>query len=113
MINRNKVGDYDVNFSIKYCGICHTDIHFSAGDLPAMYPMVPGHELAGIVTEVGKKVTKCKVGDRVGVGCMVDSCLQCVYCKEGDEQYCEKGSTYTYNGHKQSKEFAHMAGNLE
>uniref|UniRef100_A0A7S3FWS8 Enoyl reductase (ER) domain-containing protein n=1 Tax=Strombidium rassoulzadegani TaxID=1082188 RepID=A0A7S3FWS8_9SPIT len=89
---------------MKYCGICHTDIHVAKGDLgPCVFPCVPGHELAGVVAEVGSKVTKVKVGDKVGVGCMVDSCRDCENCKEGDEQYCLNGNVMTYNGQKKHK----------
>lgn len=74
-----------------------------------MYPMVPGHELVGTVVEVGSKVTKVKVGDNVGVGCIIDSCLDCDTCKNGDQQYCEKGgSTHTYNS---LKKYGHIGGN--
>lgn len=84
-----------------YCGICHTDIHFGENDMGGTtYPLVPGHELLGKVVEVGSKVTKVKVGDHVGVGCFIDSCLDCPRCKEGDEQYCDKGMTGTYAGEK-------------
>ena len=80
-----------------YSGICHTDVHLAGNDMGStIYPIVPGHELLGVVTEVGSKVTKFKVGDYVGVGCIVDCCLDCEWCKEGDEQYCDKGMTMTY-----------------
>lgn len=103
-INRHKVGDLDVKFEMLYCGICHTDIHFGENELGgSMYPMVPGHELVGKVVEVGPKVTKFKVGDNVGVGCMIDSCLECKCCKEGDENFCATGSTFTYNAEKKYK----------
>jgi alcohol dehydrogenase (NADP+) len=92
-INRPKVGDFDVRFEMKFCGVCHSDCHIGHNDLgDAMFPMVPGHELIGTVTEVGAKVTKVKVGDNVGVGCIKDSCLGCPTCERGDEQYCEKGN---------------------
>jgi len=85
-INRPNVGDYDVKFEMTYCGICHTDIHFGRNHLGgSVYPLVPGHELIGRVVEVGNKVVKVKVGDNVGVGCIVDSCLDCQVCKDGDE----------------------------
>ena len=85
-INRPKPTGKFVKFEMKYCGICHTDIHMSMGELgPAMCPVVPGHELCGVVTEVGSDVTKFKVGDKVGVGCIIDSCLDCEMCGEGDE----------------------------
>ena len=83
--------------SMQYCGVCHSDLHIARNDLKgAVYPCVPGHELAGIVVAVGSKVTKFAVDDHVGVGCFVDSCLECAMCKRGDEQYCVKGLTGTY-----------------
>jgi alcohol dehydrogenase (NADP+) len=88
----------DVSIDILYCGVCHTDIHHSRNDWGrASYPMVPGHEIVGRVTEVGAGVNRFKVGDLVGVGCMVDSCQHCAPCGKGWEQYCEGGSTFTYN----------------
>jgi uncharacterized zinc-type alcohol dehydrogenase-like protein len=109
-INRPKVGDNDVKFEMKYCGICHSDVHLGLNHLGgSMYPIVPGHELVGTVTEVGSKVTKVKVGDNVGVGCIKDSCLKCDTCKTGDEQYCEGGgNTHTYNS---MKTYGHIGGN--
>jgi uncharacterized zinc-type alcohol dehydrogenase-like protein len=96
-IERREVGPHDVLIEIKYAGICHSDIHTVRGDWgPQSYPLVPGHEIAGIVTEVGSAVTKHAVGDRVGVGCMVNSCGECANCQKGDEQYCLKGMTGTY-----------------
>lgn len=90
--------EHDVLIDIKFCGICHSDIHQARDEWGASsFPMVPGHEIAGIVSEVGSKVKKYKVGDRVGVGCLVDSCRVCVSCKEGLENYCENGLTGTYN----------------
>ncbi|MFD7711551.1 NAD(P)-dependent alcohol dehydrogenase [Streptomyces sp. NPDC059786] len=97
-IERRPVGEHDVLIEIKFAGICHSDIHQAReGWGEAIFPMVPGHEIAGIVTEVGSGVTKFAVGDRVGVGCMVDSCRECDNCKAGLEQYCVKGNTGTYN----------------
>ncbi|GAA2677649.1 NAD(P)-dependent alcohol dehydrogenase [Actinosynnema pretiosum subsp. pretiosum] len=82
---------------IKYCGICHSDIHTVRGEWGGIeYPLAPGHEIAGVVTEVGSEVTKHAVGDRVGVGCMVNSCRECVNCLKGDEQYCVQGNIGTY-----------------
>lgn len=79
----------EVRFDIKYAGICHSDIHTARGEWgPADYPLVPGHELAGIVTEVGEGATKFQVGDRIGVGCLFDSCGECEYCQAGEEQFC-------------------------
>lgn len=88
----------DVVIDILYCGVCHSDIHTVRNDWGgAAYPIVPGHEIIGKVTSVGLAVTRFKVGDRVGVGCMVDSCQHCKSCGKGLEQYCEEGSTFTYN----------------
>lgn len=98
-IERRAVGEHDVLIDIKFAGICHSDIHqVQEGWGEAIFPMVPGHEIAGLVSEVGPGVTKFAVGDRVGVGCMVDSCRECDNCKAGLEQYCAKGATMTYNG---------------
>ena len=88
-ITRREVGPHDVAFDIHFAGICHSDIHTVQGEWgQPTYPVVPGHEIAGIVTEVGSEVTKFKVGDRVGVGCFVDSCRECPSCLAGEEQYC-------------------------
>ncbi len=96
-IERRDVGAHDVLIDIKFAGICHSDIHTVRGDWgPQQYPLTPGHEITGIVTEVGSDVTKHKVGDRVGVGCMVNSCGECANCQAGEEQYCLKGNTGTY-----------------
>lgn len=96
-IDRRDVGPKDVLIQIKYAGICHSDIHTARGEWREIdYPLTPGHEVAGIVTEVGSEVTRHKVGDRVGVGCMVNSCGVCENCKRGEEQYCLKGMTGTY-----------------
>ncbi|MFF9195224.1 NAD(P)-dependent alcohol dehydrogenase [Streptomyces sp. NPDC014779] len=97
-VPRRAVGEHDVLIEIKYAGICHSDIHQAHnGWGEGIFPMVPGHEIAGIVTEVGPGVTQHKVGDRVGVGCFVDSCRTCAYCEQGLEQYCVTGGTGTYN----------------
>jgi uncharacterized zinc-type alcohol dehydrogenase-like protein len=97
-IERRDVGPKDVLFDVKYAGICHSDIHTGREEWGAcMFPLVPGHEIAGIVTQVGDQVTKHRVGDRVGVGCMVDSCRECENCQAGLEQYCLKGNVGTYN----------------
>lgn len=96
-IERRDLDSHDVLIEIKYAGICHSDIHTAHGDWGAVnYPLVPGHEIAGIVTAVGPKVTTYKVGDRVGVGCMVDSCGECENCLKGEEQYCLNGKIDTY-----------------
>ncbi|MEV2193828.1 NAD(P)-dependent alcohol dehydrogenase [Streptomyces phaeochromogenes] len=97
-IERRPVGEHDVLIEIKFAGICHSDIHQAReGWGEAIFPMVPGHEIAGIVTEVGTGVSKFAAGDRVGVGCMVDSCRECENCKAGLEQYCTQGNVGTYN----------------
>lgn len=95
---RRPVGDNDILIDIKYASICHSDIHQMKGDWgPQQYPQVPGHEIVGVVTAIGKNVTKFKVGDRAGVGCMVDSCMECESCKHGEEHYCDNGKTlFTY-----------------
>jgi len=96
-IERRDVGPTDVLIEVKFCGICHSDIHTARSEWrETQYPIAPGHEIAGIVTQVGENVTKHKVGDRVGVGCMVDSCRECANCEKGDEQYCLNGNTLTY-----------------
>ncbi|MET9493330.1 NAD(P)-dependent alcohol dehydrogenase [Streptomyces sp. NPDC006552] len=97
-IERRTVGEHDVLIDIKFAGICHSDIHQAReGWGEAIFPMVPGHEIAGVVAEVGSGVTKFKVGDRVGVGCMVDSCGECEPCRNGQEQHCVRGNVGTYN----------------
>ncbi|WP_217161699.1 NAD(P)-dependent alcohol dehydrogenase [Streptomyces sp. AC512_CC834] len=97
-IERREVREHDVLIDIKFAGICHSDIHqVQEGWGEAIFPMVPGHEIAGTVSEVGPGVTKYAVGDRVGVGCMVDSCRECDNCKAGLEQYCTNGNVMTYN----------------
>ena len=89
--------DHDVAIDIKFCGICHSDIHQVRDEWGgATFPMVPGHEIAGVVSKVGSKVKNFKVGDRVGVGCMVDSCRHCPSCEQGLEQFCFEGMTGTY-----------------
>lgn len=98
-IERRDVGDNDVDIDITYCGVCHSDIHSVNNDWGnAKYPMVPGHEIIGRVKSIGSNVTDFKVGDLVGVGCMVDSCRTCSACKQDLEQYCEEGMVGTYNG---------------
>jgi uncharacterized zinc-type alcohol dehydrogenase-like protein len=90
--------EHDVVIDVKFCGICHTDIHMTRGEFPgSIFPMVPGHEIAGVVTAVGSEVTKFKKGDKVGVGCLVDSCRTCAHCQQGFEQFCAVSPVYTYN----------------
>lgn len=98
-IERRALGPHDVDIEITHCGICHSDLHFVKGEWGAQpAPSVPGHEIVGRVRAVGAHVKKHKVGDRVGVGCMVDSCRECSACQEGEEQFCEAGNTGTYMG---------------
>lgn len=95
---RREVKPHDVQIEILYCGVCHSDIHQARSEWgPAIYPLVPGHEIVGRVVNVGKEVTKFKVGDLAGIGCFVDSCRECANCKDGIEQYCEVGMNSTYN----------------
>ncbi|MFJ7087594.1 NAD(P)-dependent alcohol dehydrogenase [Streptomyces griseus] len=104
-IERRPVGEFDILIDIKFAGICHSDIHQARdGWGEGIFPMVPGHEIAGIVAETGSGVTRFKVGDRVGVGCMVDSCGTCDACLMGREQHCAEGNTQTYNALDRSGE---------
>lgn len=97
-ISRRETGAHDVAIEIKYCGVCHSDVHQARDEWGgSLFPMVPGHEIVGVVTSTGQSVKKFKVGDKVGVGCLVDSCRICPSCKEGLEQYCEGGNVATYN----------------
>lgn len=98
-IHRREPGPRDVSIAIEFCGICHSDVHQVRDEWSnAMFPMVPGHEIVGRVTAVGKAVSKFSVGDSVGVGCMVDACRTCAPCKDDLEQFCETGFAPTYNG---------------
>lgn len=98
-IERRDLGPQDVLIDIKFCGICHSDIHQVKDEWGgSIYPMVPGHEIAGVVAAVGAEVSKLSPGDRVGVGCLVDSCGECEYCQAGEEQFCTKRAVPTYNG---------------
>ena len=92
-ITRRDVGAHDVLIELHYAGICHSDIHTVRGEWgPQTYPLTVGHEMVGIVAEIGSQVTRHQVGDRVGVGTMVNSCRECVYCRNGQEQYCANGN---------------------
>ncbi len=96
---RRALRDDDVAISIAYCGVCHSDLHYLHNDWNnTKFPCVPGHEIVGHVTAVGAGVTRYKVGDRVAVGCLVDSCGGCSACEAGEESYCQQGPTLTYNG---------------
>ncbi|MGZ4162196.1 MAG: NAD(P)-dependent alcohol dehydrogenase [Neobacillus sp.] len=98
IIERRELRPHDILIDIKFSGICHSDIHSAYGEWGGgIFPMVPGHEIVGVVAAVGSEVTKFVVGDRVGVGCFVDSCGECEYCLSGEEQYCTKGVINTYN----------------
>jgi uncharacterized zinc-type alcohol dehydrogenase-like protein len=101
----------DVVIDIKFCGICHSDIHTVRSEWGAAnYPVVPGHEIAGIVSAVGSKVRNYKVGDHVGVGCFVDSCRECAHCKQDLEQYCLTGFNATYNSLEKDKKTPTQGG---
>lgn len=100
-INRRAVTARDVEIDILYCGVCHSDLHTARNEWHGtIYPNVPGHEIVGRITKTGSQVSRFKVGDLAGVGCMVDSCRECESCKAGLEQYCENGNVQTYNGHE-------------
>jgi alcohol dehydrogenase (NADP+) len=99
IIERRDVGPSDVLIDIAYAGLCHTDVHHARAEFGhTHYPIVPGHEIAGVVREVGAEVTRLAAGDRVGVGCLVDSCRDCASCRAGQESYCRQGKVLTYNG---------------
>ncbi|MFZ4770343.1 MAG: NAD(P)-dependent alcohol dehydrogenase [Ferruginibacter sp.] len=107
-ITRREPGSHDVQIEILYCGVCHSDIHQARNEWGnSIYPMVPGHEIVGRVTAVGDHVKKFKVGDMAGVGCLIDSCRTCPQCAAGDEQFCENGSTGTYNGIDKNREITY------
>jgi uncharacterized zinc-type alcohol dehydrogenase-like protein len=108
---RREPREHDVLIDIKYCGICHSDIHQARDEWGgSIFPMVPGHEVAGMVSKVGSKVSKHKIGDKVGVGCFVDSCRSCDYCKKSLEQFCTSGMSATYNSMEQDKRTPTMGG---
>ena len=103
-IERRAPRPNDVEIEILFCGVCHSDIHQARDEWGgSIFPMVPGHEIVGRVTSVGSAVTKFKMGELAGVGCMVDSCRECVNCKDGQEQYCVKHAILTYNGRGQER----------
>ncbi|HQW42568.1 MAG: NAD(P)-dependent alcohol dehydrogenase [Chitinophagaceae bacterium] len=96
-IERREPKPHDVQIEIRYCGVCHSDLHTARNEWGnAIYPCVPGHEIVGVVTAVGSHVKKFKVGDRAGVGCLVDSCRECANCKDGLEQFCHSGAVFSY-----------------
>jgi alcohol dehydrogenase (NADP+) len=102
-VERREPGPHDVLIDIHYCGVCHSDIHQARDEWGgAIFPMVPGHEIVGRVAQVGNAVRRYKVGDAVGVGCFVDSCRECEWCRKGDEQYCDRGMNATYNGRERN-----------
>jgi uncharacterized zinc-type alcohol dehydrogenase-like protein len=109
--DRRELGAHDVALDIAYSGICHSDIHQAREEWgPALFPMVPGHEIAGTVTKVGSAVSKFKVGDLIGVGVFVDSCRVCENCEAGLQQYCLEGMTGTYNSYERDKTTLAMGG---
>lgn len=108
---RRDLKEHDLQIETLFCGICHSDVHQARDEWGgSMYPMVPGHEIVGKVVKVGSKVTQFKVGDLAGVGCMVDSCQKCGPCKEHEEQFCENGGSFTYNGTEQDKKTPTQGG---
>lgn len=105
VITRRELGPHDISIDIKYSGICHSDIHQGREEWgQAIFPMVPGHEIAGVVSAIGSEVTTFDVGDHAGVGCFVDSCRRCDNCIDGVEQYCTGHLAVTYNGREADKE---------
>jgi len=103
-IERREPGAHDVLIDILYCGVCHSDIHQARNEWGgSIYPMVPGHEIIGVVAQIGSEVGRWQVGDTVGVGCFVDSCRQCEACEAGEEQYCHAGASFTYNSREQDR----------
>lgn len=108
---RRSLGPLDIGFTIEYSGICHSDIHQAREEWgTALFPMVPGHEIAGRVTSMGEKVTKFKVGDSIGVGVFIDSCRKCTNCLQGLQQYCLEGMTGTYNGYERNSQHIAFGG---
>lgn len=109
--DRRDLGAHDIALEIAYAGICHSDIHQVAEEWgPALFPMVPGHEIAGVVTSTGSAVTKFKSGDKIGVGVFIDSCRTCTSCVRGLQQYCVEGMTGTYNGYERDGKTIAMGG---
>ncbi len=109
--SRRELRPHDVAFDVLFSGICHSDIHQIDEDWgPSVFPMVPGHEIVGVVTAVGDQVKRFALGDRIGVGTFVDSCRECEYCRRGDEQYCRTGDTPTYNGYERDGTTIAMGG---
>ena len=109
--DRRDLGVNDVALDVSYSGICHSDIHQVAEEWgPAIFPMVPGHEIAGVVTSLGSAVTKFSIGDKIGVGVFVDSCRTCSSCVQGLQQYCVEGMTGTYNGLERDGKTVAMGG---
>jgi len=103
-LERRTLGPKDVQIDILYCGVCHSDLHQIKNEWGgSVYPMIPGHEIVGRVSQVGKDVKKFKAGQLAGVGCLVDSCRHCDNCAKGLEQYCLNGNSPTYNGYEQDK----------
>ncbi len=110
-IERREPGPHDVQIDIRYCGVCHSDIHQVRDEWGgSIFPMVPGHEIVGTVVRVGNGAGKWKVGDIVGVGCFVDSCRECEACREGEEQYCAEGMTLTYNAYERDRKTPTFGG---
>jgi len=108
---RKELGEHEIQIEILYSGVCHSDIHTAKGDWgPAIYPLVPGHEIVGKVVKTGSSVTEFKEGDLAGVGCFVDSCRQCESCREGEEQFCEEGMTGTYNSYERGTKIPTYGG---
>ena len=108
-LQRREPGPKDVQIDILYCGVCHSDIHQVRNEWAnAMYPMVPGHEIVGKVSAVGAEVSRFKVGDLAGVGCLVDSCRECAKCKKGLEQYCENGQRRYVQRHGKRWQNSHL-----
>jgi uncharacterized zinc-type alcohol dehydrogenase-like protein len=111
---RREPKEHDVAIDIKYCGICHSDIHQARDEWGnAKFPMVPGHEIAGVVAKIGNKVTKFKIGDHVGVGCIVDSCKHCSHCQQDLEQFCVEGMSGTYNSYERDRKTVTYGGYSE